>query len=91
MTTMTEVKSQMKVAGQAAALRFALGVLLSALSGVMLLISFPPYGLWPMAWVALVPARLCPVPAAAAQMVVAGGGLVCFVLAGAIPGQALRR
>src|SRR5512144_2911288 len=55
MTTIMEVKPQMKVAGQAAAVRFALGVRLSALSGIMLLMSFPPYGLWPLAWVALVP------------------------------------
>ncbi len=32
-----------------------LGVLLSALSGVMLLLSFPPYGVWWLAWFAFVP------------------------------------
>ena len=32
-------------------LRFGLGIILSALSGVMLLLSFPPYGLWPLAWI----------------------------------------
>ncbi len=36
-------------------LRILLGCLLSALSGLMLLMSFPPYGLWPLAWIALVP------------------------------------
>lgn len=30
----------------------------SALSGVMLLLSFPPYGIWPLAWIALVPSLL---------------------------------
>jgi len=37
-------------------MRFVLGLALSACSGVLLLLSFPPYGLWPLAWVALVPA-----------------------------------
>ncbi len=36
-------------------LRFGLGILLSILSGVMLLLAFPPYGLWLLAWFALVP------------------------------------
>ena len=44
------------MSNQSTTLRFMLGIALSALSGLMLLLSFPPYGLWPMAWVALVPA-----------------------------------
>jgi apolipoprotein N-acyltransferase len=32
-----------------------LGIILSALSGVMLLLSFPPYGIWWLAWFAFVP------------------------------------
>ncbi len=36
-------------------MRFALGILASVLSGVMLLLAFPPYGLWWLAWIALVP------------------------------------
>jgi apolipoprotein N-acyltransferase len=32
-----------------------LGILLSALSGGMLLLAFPPYGLWWLAWVAFIP------------------------------------
>jgi apolipoprotein N-acyltransferase len=36
--------------------RAIIGIVLSGLSGVMLLLSFPPYGLWPLAWFALVPA-----------------------------------
>ncbi|MFZ5902035.1 MAG: nitrilase-related carbon-nitrogen hydrolase [Chloroflexota bacterium] len=64
MTAIPHVQPQAKVAGTA--LRFALGVLLSALSGVMLLLAFPPYGIWPLAWFAFVPAifaqyRLFPV------------------------------
>lgn len=39
-------------------LRFVLGLGLSALSGVLLLLSFPPYGLWPLVWFALVPGLL---------------------------------
>ena len=35
--------------------RFLLGVALALLSGAMLLLSFPPYGLWPLAWFAFVP------------------------------------
>ncbi len=35
--------------------RFVLGLLLSALSGVMLLLAFPPYGIWWLAWFAFVP------------------------------------
>lgn len=38
--------------------RLGLGIALSALSGVMLLLAFPPYGLWPLAWFALVPGLL---------------------------------
>jgi apolipoprotein N-acyltransferase len=36
-------------------LRFVLGIALSVLSGAMLLLSFPPYGVWPLAWIAFVP------------------------------------
>ena len=35
--------------------RIIIGIVLSALSGVMLLLSFPPYGVWPLVWVAFVP------------------------------------
>ncbi len=46
--------------------RFVLGIVLSALSGVMLLLAFPPYGIWWLAWIAFVPGifaqyRLLPV------------------------------
>jgi apolipoprotein N-acyltransferase len=35
--------------------RIGIGVALSVLSGIMLLLSFPPYGVWPLVWVAFVP------------------------------------
>jgi apolipoprotein N-acyltransferase len=35
--------------------RFIIGIVLSVLSGVMLLLSFPPYGVWPLVWVAFAP------------------------------------
>jgi apolipoprotein N-acyltransferase len=35
--------------------RIGIGIALSALSGIMLLLSFPPYGVWPLVWVAFVP------------------------------------
>jgi apolipoprotein N-acyltransferase len=37
-------------------IRFFIGILLSALSGVMLLLSYPPYGIWWLAWIGFVPA-----------------------------------
>ena len=55
MSAIPDVKTQENVAVQAKAWHFALGILLSALSGVMLLLSFPPYGLWPLMWVAFIP------------------------------------
>ena len=57
MTTTANIKSQAKVVVQATAIRLALGIVLSALSGVMLLLAFPPYGLWPLMWIACVPFR----------------------------------
>jgi len=55
MTAISTVQPQVKISSQMV-LRFAIGVALSALSGVMLLLAFPPYGIWPLAWVALIPA-----------------------------------
>lgn len=55
MTTVSEIKSRQKVAVQTNAGRFALGLVLSSLSGVMLLLAFPPYGIWWLAWIAFVP------------------------------------
>ena len=55
MTTISNVQPQAKTAKQTA-LRFALGIFFSVLSGVMLLLAFPPYGVWPLAWFAFIPA-----------------------------------
>ena len=52
----TNPQTQSQTIAQVNVIRFALGVVLSAASGLLLLLSFPPYGLWPLAWVALVPA-----------------------------------
>ena len=35
--------------------RIGIGVALSVLGGVMLLLAFPPYGLWPLMWVGFIP------------------------------------
>jgi apolipoprotein N-acyltransferase len=43
------------VSDQSNLVRLIPGILLSALSGVMLLLSFPPYGVWWLAWFAFVP------------------------------------
>ena len=56
MTPISGTTNQEKPVLQADKKRFALGLIFSALSGILLLLSFPPYGLWPLAWVALVPA-----------------------------------
>ena len=56
MTTVT-VNNQARSAAQAVTLRFVLGIVLSVVSGVLLLLAFPPYGLWPLIWVACVPYR----------------------------------
>ena len=37
------------------AVRIGVGIALSILSGVMLLLSYPPYGLWPLMWVGFIP------------------------------------
>jgi len=34
---------------------FILGIILSAISGIFLLLSFPPYGIWPLIWFAFIP------------------------------------
>jgi apolipoprotein N-acyltransferase len=58
MTTISLTHKKDNVAARATTLRFALGIALSALSGVLFLLAFPPYGIWPLAWFGLVPALL---------------------------------
>ena len=58
MTTVSHVQPQSRVAGQTTVLRFSLGIILSTLSGLMLLLAFPPYGIWPLAWFGVVPVLL---------------------------------
>jgi len=36
-------------------IRTLIAVLLSALSGLLLFLAFPPYDLWPLMWVAFIP------------------------------------
>ena len=55
MSAISDVRNQGKAAVQKKVWVFVLGILLSALSGVMLLLSFPPYGIWPLMWVGFVP------------------------------------
>ncbi len=38
--------------------RVGVGLGLSVFSGVMLLLAFPPYSLWPLAWIGLIPALI---------------------------------
>ena len=57
MTTVSDVKSHERTVLQTTTIRFALGIFLSAISGVMLLLAFPPYGFWPLIWIAIVPYR----------------------------------
>jgi apolipoprotein N-acyltransferase len=55
MSTISKVSVQKSDDSKKITRRFLLGMLLSALSGVMLLLSFPPYGVWPLMWVGFVP------------------------------------
>ncbi len=55
MAAISNVHPQARSSSQTA-LGFVLGIILSAFSGVLLLLAFPPYGIWPLAWVAFIPA-----------------------------------
>src|SRR5512143_1798451 len=55
MATISKVESQPAVAPKVISLRFVLGIILSVLSGVMLLLAFAPYNLWLLIWVGFVP------------------------------------
>lgn len=56
MSTVSQVQSKSHVSAWTGVWHFVLGIILSALSGVMLLLAFPPYGIWPLAWMAFIPA-----------------------------------
>ena len=58
MTTVSHVQPQARIAGQTTALRIVLGIALSALSGLMILLAFPPYVIWPLAWFGVIPVLL---------------------------------
>jgi apolipoprotein N-acyltransferase len=58
MSVISDIKTRQSVAELDTIKRLGLGIFLSALTGVMLLLAFPPYGLWPLAWFALVPGLL---------------------------------
>lgn len=55
MNTASEIMTRQNILTRPDVLRFGLGIVLSALSGVMVLLAFPPYGLWPLAWIGFVP------------------------------------
>ena len=55
MTTLTGTQEEKITVMDSAMVRFALGIMLSVVAGLMLLLAFPPYGIWPLAWIALVP------------------------------------
>ncbi len=55
MSSNIDTPTQKRAVSRGMAGRFALGIFLSALSGLMLLLSFPPYGLWPLVWVGFIP------------------------------------
>jgi len=55
MTTLSNVQSPGKSLAGVSVGQFALGIIVSAFSGAMLLLSFPPYGVWWLAWFAFVP------------------------------------
>ena len=89
MSTISLGQKNDTAAAQVTGMRFALGIALSALSGVLFLLAFPPYGLWPLAWFGLVPAlmaqyRLLPAKWTSLAVRHLHGGL-----AGSIPGAAL--
>jgi apolipoprotein N-acyltransferase len=58
MTTVSHVHPQARITGQATVLRLSLGIILSALGGVMVLLAFPPYGVWWLAWFGFLPVLL---------------------------------
>jgi apolipoprotein N-acyltransferase len=84
MTTVTP--SQVTPVKRMAYLRIALGIGLSVLTGVMLILAFHPFNIWPLAFFAFVPMlvaqhRLFPVKwAGAASAIGVGGWLFIFLM-----------
>ena len=58
MTIISLAQKKDRAVSQTTAVRFALGIALSALGGWLFLLAFPPYGLWFLAWFGFVPALL---------------------------------
>ena len=58
MTTISLAQPKESAASQGTAVRLAAGIAVSALSGWLFLLAFPPYGLWFLAWFGFVPALL---------------------------------
>ena len=80
--TVQSTRTALTALGQHAfAIRTAIGIALAALSAVLLALSMPPYGLWPLALVGLVPAivaqhRVVPRQLSSLAAAIAIGGLV---------------
>jgi apolipoprotein N-acyltransferase len=55
MATLTKTRPETQPVTAAMALRVALGIVLSVVSGLLILLAFPPYGLWPLIWIAFIP------------------------------------
>ena len=89
MTSISLTHKKDNIAARATTLRFALGIALSALSGVLFLLAFPPYGIWPLAWFGLVPSTAGTIPANAGQMVEPVTRNFRRGLARSVPGSAL--
>jgi apolipoprotein N-acyltransferase len=49
MTTVTSFQGTTRLDNTA--VRIGIAIALSALSGVLLLLAYPPYGVWPLMWV----------------------------------------
>ena len=89
MATLTHPQTKPHTVAHADLSRLVLGVFLSALGGVMLLLSFPPYGLWPLAWIGFVPFLFAQYRLMPFQMVEPGGGSCQPALAGTVFGETL--
>lgn len=55
MATVSEIQTRQQVLISSPLLRILLGVVTAGIGGLMILLAFPPYGLWPLIWVGFVP------------------------------------